>query len=161
MNAADETMRSNNLISICRSPIHCPVATCHQMIGVTSVLAHFLRDHKQTFDGDFREITADSRALLVFNEQYFRREQTSCLGVLAYAGTGRWLDLICVLYSIDLANLWVLFSSFPGVNGLARPNSFLPEKFSCFTNHLPILILGCKTHLSSMFTNKEMVYIRI
>lgn len=76
-----------DLISISRSPIHCPVSTCHQMIGVTSVLTHFLRDHKQSFDGDFREIMADTQALLLFNDEYFKREQTSCLGVLAYAGT--------------------------------------------------------------------------
>lgn len=73
--------------SINRSPIRCPVATCHEMIMFTSVLTHFMRDHNQSFDGDFREITTDSPALLLFNERYFKREQTTCMGVLVYAGT--------------------------------------------------------------------------
>lgn len=82
----EETKGTIDLTSISRSPIHCPVATCHQMIGVTSVLTHFLRDHQHSFDGDFREITADTQALLLVNEQSFKREETNCLGVLAYAG---------------------------------------------------------------------------
>lgn len=51
------------------------------------MLTHFLRDHNQSLDGDFREIAANHPVLLVFNEQFFKMDKTSCLGVLAYAGS--------------------------------------------------------------------------
>lgn len=43
----------------------------------------------------------------------------------------------------------------PAAVGLSRPNSFLPEKHLMYVNHLPILMLGCKTNLYSLCTDTE------
>lgn len=120
----------DRLIGICRSPVHCPVSACRQMIGVTTVLTHFLRDHRPTIGDDFQEVCADRRSLLVFYERFFERNDTAAVGVLVYAGreTGER----------------------PADAGLCRPNSFLPERYNAFTTHLPILILGCRTPAVAM-----------
>lgn len=84
-----ETKRTaslNSLLNISRSPINCPVTLCKQTIGVTSILSHFLRDHKQTFPIDFKSTAGEDRSLFVFDQTIFTLNETICLGVLAYGG---------------------------------------------------------------------------
>lgn len=87
----DEVARKNansvdSLINISRSPINCPVTACSQTIGITSVLSHFLRDHKQCFPVDFQDIDGNRRSVLIFDESIFNYNENICLGILAYGG---------------------------------------------------------------------------
>lgn len=126
----------DRLVDICRSPVHCPVAECRQMIGVTTVLTHFLRDHRPAIGEEFQEIGAEQRSLLVLHERYFARNaDTTAIGVLVYAGRRA--------------------GETPVDCGLCRPNSFLPERYSRFTNHLPILILGCRCEATALLADRE------
>lgn len=126
----------DRLVGICRSPVHCPVAACRQMIGVTTVLTHFLRDHRPSIGEEFQEIGVDQRSLVVLHERFFALDNdTAVICVLVYAGTpsrgGTPVDV-----------------------GLCRPNSFLPERYNRFTNHLPILILGCRCDATALLADR-------
>lgn len=85
-NTAKRAASLNSLLNISRSPINCPVTQCQQTVGVTSLLSHFLRDHKQTFPIDFKSTSGDNRSLLVFDQTIFKPHETICLGILAYGG---------------------------------------------------------------------------
>lgn len=73
---------SETLIQISRCPINCPVTLCQQTIGITSMLSHFIRDHKE----NFRDIDGQCRSVLVINENSFPFNQVVSLGILAYGG---------------------------------------------------------------------------
>ena len=66
--------------------IICPVTMCKQNFGITSILSHFLRDHKQHFSIDFQAVNEAQRVVLLFAENVLPFNETVCLGVLAYGG---------------------------------------------------------------------------
>lgn len=84
----------------------------------------------------FQDTEGDKRSVLIFSEDILNYGENKCLGVLAYGGRDSNEN------------------NRPGVIGLSRTNSFLPEKYSHFVNHLPILIMGCKILLSDVIAKK-------
>lgn len=129
---------SDSLTNISRSPIQCPVRKCNQTVGITSVLLHFLRDHVQDFPVECQEIFQGKQSLMLFKEEIFKHYENVCLGLLAYGG---------YLESPD---------SRPGICGICRPNSFLFGNNQCLINHLPIVIMGCKSSLSYLIEDKQL-----
>lgn len=129
---------SESLTNISRSPIQCPVKKCNQTVGITSVLLHFLRDHIQDYPVECQEIFNGKQSLMLFKEQIFEHYENLCLGLLAYGG--------------HLENP----DSRPGLRGICRPNSFLLCNNQYLINHLPIVIMACKTSLSYLIEDKQL-----
>lgn len=129
---------SESLKNISRSPIQCPVKKCNQTVGLTFVLLHFLRDHIQDYPVDCQEIFHGKQSVMLFKEQIFEHCENLCLGMLVYGG--------------HLENP----DSRPGLCGICRPNSFLFGNNQCLVNHLPIVIMACKTSLSYLIEDKTL-----
>lgn len=131
------TCDARTLLGICRSPVPCPIGTCRQMVGITGVLTHLLRDHSSTFGSDdIQEVYADQSSLMIVYERFFVRNDTNVVGVLIYAGRKGAKER-------------------PAEMGLCRANSFLPERFAAFATHLPVLIMACRTVATSLLRQKE------
>lgn len=132
------TIRSKSaesLINISRSPVKCPVTSCNKFIGFTSILAHFICDHHRSFVVEIQDIEGDGRAILTFDEEIFVYGENICLGILVYGGINSDKE------------------SRPGICGLCCSNSLLSEEHHNLVNHLPILILGCKTRIDVFGTD--------
>lgn len=86
----DEKLRESQIRSLLaqidKTPIKCPISECSQLIGITSVMRHFLRDHRTKIPVDFHECYQDEQINLRFNESTLKYNETVCLGVLAYGG---------------------------------------------------------------------------
>lgn len=84
-----------SLLTISRTPVQCPIAACERIIGVTSVLSHYLRDHNEEYGVQCEELYGGKRAVLIFNPICLDYGQNACMGVLAYGGvTGkRWVAI--------------------------------------------------------------------
>lgn len=76
----------NLLAHIDKTPTKCPISRCSQLIGITSVMRHFLRDHRTKIPVDFHECYDGERIGLKFSEGMLKYKETVCLGVLAYGG---------------------------------------------------------------------------
>lgn len=74
------------LAHIDKTPIKCPISICSQLIGITSVMRHYLRDHRTRIPVDFHECYEGERIGLKFSENMLKHDETVCLGVLAYGG---------------------------------------------------------------------------
>lgn len=89
-NGIDEKLKEshirNLLAHIDKTPIKCPISKCSQLIGITSVMRHFLRDHRTKIPVDFHECYEGERIGLRFSESVLKHDETVCLGVLAYGG---------------------------------------------------------------------------
>lgn len=129
---------SESLTNISRSPIQCPVKKCNQTVGITSVLLHFLRDHIQDYPVDCQEIFHGRQSLMLFKENIFEHNENLCLGLLPYGGHRDNPD------------------TRPGLSGICRPNSFLFGNNQCLVNHLPIVIMACKTSLNYLIEDKHL-----
>lgn len=129
---------SESLTNISRSPIQCPVRKCNQTVGITSVLLHFLRDHIQDYPVECQEIFSGKQSVMLFKEHVFEHYENLCLGMLVYGGNINDPE------------------SRPALSGICHANSFLFGNSQCFTNHLPILIMGCKTSLSYLIEDKKL-----
>lgn len=57
------------LAHIDKTPIKCPISNCSQLIGITSVMRHFLRDHRTRKPVDFLECYQDEKIYFRFNEK--------------------------------------------------------------------------------------------
>lgn len=131
------TYDARTLLDICRSPVPCPIGACRQMVGITGVLTHLLRDHSSTFGSDdIQELHADQSSLMIVYEQYFVRNDTSVVGVLIYGGRKGANER-------------------PADVGLCRANSFLPERFAAFATHLPVLIMACRTAATALLATRK------
>lgn len=136
---SSNSKQSMSYLNISRSPITCPSSSCGKSIGMTSLLSHFVLDHLITKSVDFEDILKDQRSVLVFQDQSLKKDENICIGVLAYGGCN---DNEC---------------SRPAVNGLSLPNAFLPPKHLSFINHLPILIMACRSSITAFIVDKEQV----
>lgn len=74
------------LAHIDKTPIKCPISECSQLIGITSVMRHFLRDHRTRIPVDFYECYEGERVNCKFNESRLSSGDIVCFGVLAYGG---------------------------------------------------------------------------
>lgn len=74
------------LANIDKTPIKCPISECSQLTGITSVMRHFLLDHRTRIPVNFLECYEGERVCLRFNESVLRHGETFCVGVLAYGG---------------------------------------------------------------------------
>lgn len=74
------------LAHIDKTPIKCPISECAQLIGITSIMRHFLRDHRTRIPVNFLECYDGERICLSFNESVLSHGETVCFGVLAYGG---------------------------------------------------------------------------
>ncbi len=74
------------LAHIDKTPIKCPISKCAQLIGITSVMRHFLRDHRTRIPVNFLECYDGERVCLRFNENALNHGETVCFGTLAYGG---------------------------------------------------------------------------
>lgn len=74
------------LANIDKTPIKCPISECAQLIGITSVMRHFIRDHRTRIPVNFTECYDGERVCLRFNESVLSHGETVCFGVLAYGG---------------------------------------------------------------------------
>lgn len=74
------------LAHIDKTPIKCPITQCSQLIGITSVMRHFLRDHRTRIPVDFYECYEGERINCRFNESRLSHGEIVCFGVLAYGG---------------------------------------------------------------------------
>lgn len=74
------------LAHIDKTPIKCPITECVQLIGITSIMRHFLRDHRARIPVNFLECYDGERIGLSFNESVLSHGETVCFGVLAYGG---------------------------------------------------------------------------
>lgn len=74
------------LAHIDKTPIKCPISECAQLIGITSVMRHFLRDHRSRMPVNFIECYEGERVCLRFSESVLSHGETVCFGVLAYGG---------------------------------------------------------------------------
>lgn len=74
------------LAHIDKTPLKCPITRCAQLIGITSIMRHFLRDHKTRIPVNCLECYEGERVCLRFNESMLNHEETVCFGVLAYGG---------------------------------------------------------------------------
>lgn len=73
-----------SLSNISITPIQCPVKSCRQIMGIREVLAHFLRDHQQSFPFNLDEIKYEQRSVLDIYPENFKKGEILCLGILAY-----------------------------------------------------------------------------
>lgn len=126
-------------LNISRSPIKCPATSCSKIIGMTSLLSHFILDHNISKSIDFEDILKNQRSVLVFNDDNLIRNENICIGVLAYGGCENTEE------------------SRPAAMGLSLPNAFLPPKHNAFVNHLPILIMACKTSIAAFILDARKV----
>lgn len=74
------------LAYIDKTPIKCPISQCAQLIGITSVMRHFLRDHRTRIPVNFLECYEGERVCFRFKECMLSHGEIVCLGVLAYGG---------------------------------------------------------------------------
>ncbi|XP_055915613.1 uncharacterized protein LOC129948557 [Eupeodes corollae] len=137
-NQHDDVKLTNSLTSISRTPISCPVSRCGSTIGVTSLLSHFMRDHNEDLTVEFMNLYTNGRAILLFERDMWNFGENVCLGILSYGG-------------IENKK-----SSRPALRGICKQNSFLSETFAHLENHLPILVMACKTSICSLLDDKEL-----
>lgn len=109
-------MESN--IGFNAAPFKCPLTNCKEIVGITSVLAHFIINHQQSDENvGFQMILEDEKiCMLVMMEEYIQFEKIICFGVLAYQTS----QLV------------------------THVNALLPQFQRHYENHLPILIMGCR-----------------
>ncbi|CAO1433320.1 unnamed protein product [Diamesa hyperborea] len=100
------------------APFKCPLSNCNELVGITSVLAHFIINHQQSEENvGFQMVLQDEKiCMLVMMEEYIQFEKNICFGVLAY----------------QTSQL------------LTHCNTLLPQFQRHYENHLPILIMGCR-----------------
>lgn len=86
----DEKLKESHIRSLLahidKTPLKCPITECSQLVGITSVMRHFLRDHRTRIPVDFRECYEGERIGLRFTETMLKHNETVCLGVIAYGG---------------------------------------------------------------------------
>jgi Domain of unknown function (DUF4729) len=117
----------SSLEKISRSPVKCPASDCLDTVAISSILSHFVSDHAHV---NIKPIEDRTRSILEFGENVFTFGENVCLGVLLYAGANN--------------------ETRPGKIGLSLQNAFLPDNYKSYVNHLPILIMGCKTNLAAL-----------
>jgi Domain of unknown function (DUF4729) len=117
----------SSLEKISRSPVKCPASDCMDTVAISSILSHFVSDHAHV---SIKPIEDRTRVILEFSESDLAFGENVCLGVLLYAGACN--------------------ASRPGKIGLSLQNAFLPDSYKGYVNHLPILIMGCKTNLAAL-----------
>ncbi|XP_001660504.2 uncharacterized protein LOC5572686 [Aedes aegypti] len=112
-----------------RNPWKCPIMRCPTMLSDSALLDHLIAEHKCI---DLKPVEAGEKALLSFRESIFPYGQPVCMGVLLYGGKGN--------------------QSSPGHS---HRNSILSASFAAYEKHLPVLVMGCKTHLTDMLADDE------
>ncbi|KXJ76010.1 hypothetical protein RP20_CCG010494 [Aedes albopictus] len=110
----------------------CPISQCQIMLTETALLDHLLSEHKGL---DLKSVEAGEKAFLSFRESIFPYGQPVCMGVLLYGGKGT--------------------RARPAQTGLVHRNSILSASYASYEKHLPVLVMGCKTHLTDMLADDE------
>lgn len=119
------------LLHICtRRPIICPVTNCGHYLCATGMLEHFMQDEYTS--GNLIEILEKQETTAALNHNSLLHGNNICIGVLLYGGKNE--------------------KQRPAMMGLSLPNSSYSTVLSKYKNHLPILIMACKTHLSAMIS---------
>lgn len=105
-----------------RSPVKCPVTACHQVFFSSEMCAHFLTNKCRPTEKN--EINVDEQVKLEANFSLLKFNENYCLGFFAYGG-----------------------SKTETQPESAVPNSFLNLSTPKYLNHLPVVLLACRTHL--------------
>ncbi|XP_065086300.1 uncharacterized protein LOC135708231 [Ochlerotatus camptorhynchus] len=115
-----------------RNPSKCPIIRCPTVLSETALLDHLLTEHKNI---DLKPVEAGEKAVLSFQESIFPHGQPICMGLVLYGGKDE--------------------RSRPTQMGFSQRNSILSSNNLVYENHFPVLVMGCKTHLTDMLADDE------
>ncbi|XP_062552763.1 uncharacterized protein LOC134217931 [Armigeres subalbatus] len=115
-----------------RNSSKCPIILCPTVLTETTLLDHLVSEHKNI---DIKSVNDGEKAQLSFRESIFPYGQPVCMGLLLYGGKGTHLR--------------------PVQTGLAHRNSILSASCAAFEKHLPVMVMGCKTHLTDMLEDDD------
>lgn len=133
--STDIDSAKQKLIKISRKPIKCPDAMCGSDIGFSHILTHFLKEHA---DIDTQELFGQKRLIMRFAEKTLPYGKPTMIAIILYGGKKEGEDNA----------------------GLCVPNALIGEDSvnTHFRNHLPICVMACKTHMSTLSPSCRKLY---
>lgn len=122
---------------ICRSPGQCPVADCDQVIFPSGLLIHYLHKHANERN-NLTEIYEKQPVPLELDPHNLVPGKPTCLSLLMYAGIRG--------YPISM----------PARRFLNIPNAGLMQNRKRWSNHLPVMVMVCRTTWYAMLPDKRL-----
>lgn len=107
------------------APFKCPLTKCQENISHSLLLSHFLKVHQREEESvDFKEIEENEAVSMIVTVtgDYLELDKNVCLGVLAYK-----------------------------MDHSKHSNALLSVDYAEFSDHLPILVMACRSNYVKMF----------
>lgn len=135
VNFISASVHNSILKNISKAPVTCVIKKCNKIMSGREVLTHFLHQHREENHFEIKNVTENEKCVLAFDYKTLPLEENVCLGVMAYKGSSQEIR--------------------QSISGLSMSNISLPKHYQNLTEHLPVLIIGCLTYSSVLYSNKE------
>lgn len=129
--------QNNTGKNISKAPVTCLVKACRKIMSGREVLSHFLDQHRDENNFEVMNVVENVKCLLSFDCKKFPLGENVCLGIIAYDGKGTCRNIT------------------QRSSGISMSNISLPKNYQNLSEHLPILIIGCMTYSSVVYSSKE------
>lgn len=133
-----EKERRDAARQLSRVPGSCPVGKCTEIIFPSNMMMHMLHKHKHSMDITTSEIFEHKPVVVCFNPTGYEYGNNYCVASLMYGGEKDRMETL------------------PGLSYLSIPNTALINDHHKFDNHLPIMMMVCRSSWYAQLKDKQL-----
>ncbi|KAH8405341.1 hypothetical protein KR222_005813, partial [Zaprionus bogoriensis] len=133
-----EQERRDAVQELSRVPGTCPVGRCPEVIFPSNLMLHMLHKHVMSPNTTAAEIFEHKPVVVCVDPTYFQHGENHCVATFMYAGMQNQPE------------------TQPGLSYLCMPNSALMGNNRRFENHLPIMMMICRSTWYAQLKDKQL-----
>ncbi|KAL7731532.1 hypothetical protein ACLKA6_013071 [Drosophila palustris] len=133
-----EKDRREAVRQLSRVPGKCPVGKCTEIIFPSNLMMHMLHKHTHSVETTTSEVFEHEPLVVCFDPTGYEYGDNQCVASLMYGGVKNKVETL------------------PGLSHLSIPNTALINDRRKFDNHLPIMMIACRSSWYAQLKDKQL-----